>query len=317
MRWITFLGLAMLLSSLNGAPVAATGHPAGEALPSEMGNAVWGPLDATLAGEAVTVRDTCKEPNLRECGALALHYSRATARLEDQPEKAATLYRMACADGYPWACYLLGELARRQPGQRPEAALTLLRTACDDDERRACLSLGEMLETGDGVPADPARARAIYETECAASRAAGCWRLARLLEEDDAVSERERIEESYLRACTGGMGESCFHLAEFLQTGGEASERVTYYFAQACDRRHLRGCLRYADRLDTGTGVEQDPSLAASLFHKTCGAQLAEGCLRLAALYRAGRGVSTSLETAVELEARACALGLTPACKGS
>ena len=313
--FIPFLVTAFALSS--GSFLDAEDFPITQAWRSELRDSIWGPIDPVLTEEAASVRSSCKETTPTDCGALAFHYSRTSARLEDQPQRAATIHRLACADGYAWACYLLGEAARRGVDSHPDAAHSLLQAACDGGERRACLGVAEMLERGDGVPADPARAEAIYERECEAGRMAGCRRLARLLSAGGPIDEmqRARIEALNLRACTGGDGASCYELAEFLEAGDAGADRVTYYYAQACDRRHLPGCLSYADRLDSGLGVDEDPALAASLFHKTCGAELAEACLRLASLYRSGRGVSTNLGTAAELETRACALGLAPACK--
>jgi TPR repeat protein len=247
----------------------------------------WSNDDAELLHEIVAWRQLCDSRERSGCGGLALSYSRRAAQLTREPQWAVTLYREACRDGYPWACYELAELARLGEGMPRDAAAAaaLLNRTCVAGESRACLRLGQMLESGDGVAADSARAESLYEQECAASRTAGCWRLGLFLAERQGDGDAEgaaRLREAFRKGCTGGNGESCHRLADLLEAAGETREAVSY-FGRACDRNDFPGCFRWAESLEAGVGVaEPDEVFAQKLYRKACRGGVAEACERAA-----------------------------------
>lgn len=53
----------------------------------------------------------------------------------------------------------------------------MLETACDRGFEPSCMAFAERLEDGDGVDADPERARGLYEASCMAGSTFACDRL--------------------------------------------------------------------------------------------------------------------------------------------
>lgn len=265
----------------------APGEEAGPGDTAALGNGFWGPLDPEVLQQVESVRLRCEPADLRRCGSLSLFYSRTSAQLEEEPSRQRSLYRLACGDGFAAACLQLAELALEEgsPARDPAIAARLLERSCTGGESRGCLGLAEMLESGRGVGPDPQRAAEIYERECRASRPVGCWRLALLLLERDRagrIGVDSAVFDYLRRACTAGIGDACYKLAELLSDEGRDSELTTCYFGQACDRHHGDGCLRFADRIAVGEGVAPDPQFADSIYHDLCDQGRSEACLRTA-----------------------------------
>lgn len=287
---VALLGGVLALAGTLPALRAGDGEVDGESsvsLESLLARGPWSCGDDQLLREISGWRQLCDSAEPAGCGGLSLSYSRRAAQVARQPQRAATLYREACRDSYAWACYELAELARRGEcmPRDPAAAAALLKHACGAGESRACLRLGQMLETGDGIAADPARAESLYDEECAASRTAGCWRLGLLLAERQVEGDAEaaaRLRGAFRRGCTGGNGESCYRLAELLETGGERRQ-AAQYFGRACERNDFSGCFRWAGYLESGVGAsEPDTVFVQKLYRKACAGGIEAACARVA-----------------------------------
>lgn len=53
----------------------------------------------------------------------------------------------------------------------------MLERACDEGFAASCIDLADMLEAGDGIAADPGRARGVLERACESGSTAACDRL--------------------------------------------------------------------------------------------------------------------------------------------
>ena len=317
------LWVLLLLSPATAAFAAGGGAAAsaGALASSEF----WGSLDPELVQKADELRPLCDQrPASEGCGPLALFYSRTANRLGEESDRAVTVYRLACVDGYAWGCYLLAEAARAGRGgvdPSPGRALSLLQLACDEGERRACLELGRMHETGEGVPVDLDRAAELYDASCAIGWVGGCWELGRLLQERRAAGDDvdvDRLHDSIWRGCTGGIGPACYQLGLMEESERDNPRDAAYYFSLACDRKHVDGCIRWADYLLAGEVVRPDPAFAVYMYEKACfQGDSSTACLRLAGVLRAGEALPRNEAQASELEARACELGDPEACESA
>jgi hypothetical protein len=99
-----------------------------------------------------------------------------------QLDPGPVLLEALCRRGEPVACHRLGAL--HQEGVRVPAdgarAAALYGAACDQGVARACADLAQLVRLGAGVPADPARARELMRRACQGGAEEGC----RLLELD-------------------------------------------------------------------------------------------------------------------------------------
>ena len=111
------LSTLTLMSLLVPAGLGADAPPDLGELLSE---AAWGPLNAELEEEASAFRARCDDGGApgaaNGCGALGLFYSRSSARLGEASDAAVDVHRLACRDGYAWACYFLADAARQGRG---------------------------------------------------------------------------------------------------------------------------------------------------------------------------------------------------------
>jgi TPR repeat protein len=183
-------------------------------------------------GEVVT-RDEPRAVRLYEKGceggdpggcanlAFVLHYG---IGIEQDPGRARRLYETACAVRHPSACENLAALLVSHPeaglsgAQRktePERAAAIWREACASGEAEgageaACINYAICLETGLGVPSDPALARTLLRAACDRGHVEGCLQLAVSLEgaPNATPTEAERAEARHLyrRVCAAMAG---------------------------------------------------------------------------------------------------------------
>lgn len=134
----------------------------------------------------------------------------------------------ACALGLAEAC----ELAAKDRGELPpeptreERIAMLVAEAferqsevfgdavarCDTGDADACRQRAWMLAQGNGVEADVAAARGIFEDQCSADDVAGCFALAMLLRSDtsaNAAASMDEVLALFERACSAGIVEAC------------------------------------------------------------------------------------------------------------
>jgi TPR repeat protein len=167
--------------------------------------------------------------------------------LDDDPAAATRLHRKACDLGDGGSCEMLAEHTAD-----PAQALAWQQRACDLGRSSGCGTAAQILEEGRGVPADPARARALHDRLCrrgwpgdcvdlaAAAAAAGDVASARqhyelACRQGDAAHGCAGLAASLHIACAGGDQPSCGALDQLL-AGLTPSRRAVAAFACCRDR---------------------------------------------------------------------------------
>jgi TPR repeat protein len=116
---------------------------------------------------------------------------------QTEPERAARIWREACAAGSPKA----GPSSGSAPGSSGPAASFA--------SQAACINYAICLESGLGVPSDPVQARALLRAACEGGHSEGCYQLAVSLEAStapEAPVERAEALRLYRRVCAALAG---------------------------------------------------------------------------------------------------------------
>jgi len=126
---------------------------------------------------------------------------------------------------------------------------------------------------------DAASAREPLEAVCENKDGFACYRLAELHQHGrGGPMDLAQAVDLYARSCELAYGEGCERRAE-LAAAGEGGPEVELEFAvKACERDRPLACLRGANQLNTGRGVERDTIKAIDLFQKACGLAELDGC---------------------------------------
>jgi serine/threonine-protein kinase len=119
-------------------------------------------------------------------------------------------------------------------------------------------------------------------------------------------------------ACEDGDAAGCLDLGQRYESGNgvaqDESQAATLY-RRACDRGSAAACTRLGVLHNSGRGVEKDLGLAAVLYEKGCGGGDRAGCNNLGTLYEFGLvGVAKDEARAAGFYRRACSLGDAQAC---
>ena len=163
-------------------------------------------------------RVDAKALTLRACAlgnALACALSAMALEATDL-ERARTLYRRGCTLGNGSAC---SSLARGEAN--PARIVELQQRACDLGDHNTCSDLARRLERGDGVPADPLRARGLAELLCRRGWANVCLELAAA----EPLFERARVLHE-LACRRGDFARGCAGAAVALRQSCDAGERA-------------------------------------------------------------------------------------------
>lgn len=140
---------------------------------------------------------------------------------------------------------------------------------CAADDIEACENLAGMLQSGEGGPADPARARRIYSVICTQGSVIGCYELAWLFYED----------------------------------GGElAMGRARFLFSETCAAGMLEACLQAGDMRRSGEGGPLDLAGAARSYAMACEAGLGPGCMMATDMTPAEETVASTADAATSPE---------------
>jgi hypothetical protein len=133
-----------------------------------------------------------------------------------------------------------------------------------------------------------------------------------------ATGERALAQAAYRRACGGGHGLSCIHLASMTADGGEAEghrRRAFAAFTARCDRGVALDCAYLGIALETGQGAAKDEAAAVAAYRRACAGDDALGCFNLGGLEREGRGTRLDRAAAVGHYQRAGELGDAGGCE--
>ncbi len=103
-----------------------------------------------------------------------------------------------------------GDIACRHAVTATPPSLDRLTTACDANDGHACYLAAERWRTGEGTPADPAKAVTLYDRACTLGDPVGCYDFASALSDGDGIAaDRTRAAATFERGCKLGDEESC------------------------------------------------------------------------------------------------------------
>jgi TPR repeat protein len=200
-------------------------------------------------------------------------------------------------------------------------AARLLEKGCRLGNARGCARLGAIyVNGGNGVAANPKRARELFQQACAGQSGLGCAFLAvgHWSKGGDVVEARTALDLAE-KGCRLGNGWSCglegSWAAAVAGPGGDEA-RVRRAFARGCDLDDAPACSSAGMLALTGSpGAPADDQRALAFLKKGCDGGDGGGCHELGVFYNDGRaGLARDEGRALALFQRACKLGDTSAC---
>lgn len=272
------------------------------------------PLDAD---QRVTLSWLLEKAGRRDDAQAEARRAVAVARGDVERQRARTwldtLSRHASQAASPRTAQAAAPAARssRPPAEQEQA--------CAAGQLAECFALGDRHASGDGVSADPARARDLYQRACDGGLADACLalvgaHLAGTLGARDPAAAVSAMG----RACDAGHALSCAHAGLMLSTASEVARddtRAAGFLKKGCEAEVATACGGLALlHLGGRGGLTRDVLRAAALLEQACGAGEPSSCANLAGLHEAGVGVARNAARARELYAAACAKGLPNAC---
>lgn len=179
---------------------------------------------------------------------------------KDQPAKAASAFRKACAAKLSEGCLALAELIADDAVSSDKPADDYYRLACELDADQCspiecltgnadtCLELA--FETGDDI-----KSRRWYRQGCELSNAVACYRLGSL------QSDASEAQRALSRACDLGEARGCRKLADLLWRGGAPFARdrnsardfyakAAAFYRAGCEQKRAIDCAEVAELLE-------------------------------------------------------------------
>nr|QKW93666.1 hypothetical protein [Vitiosangium cumulatum] len=157
---------------------------------------------------------------------------------------------------------------------------------CERGDATDCLLLGLSFLSGDGVPADEARARQLLDKACQKEHFAACGLLGQqrymgVGGEQDVSAARPLLE----KACTGGEPVGCILLGGIYEQGEDGEPdvpRARSLFERSCELGEAIGCSRLGLSLLSDEGAsEGDIARAKALLTRGCEGGDGVGCAKL------------------------------------
>ena len=157
--------------------------------------------------------------------------------------------------------------------------------ACSQQDLVACVNLGLSFERGqNGLRLDPGRFMRLFYEACEEGEPVGCMRSARHYTTRTLIPpEPQRALELYLRACAGGLLESCTSgLMLGVESGDTVRSQTLRQLAQsACNQEHADGCNTLGVMRHRGQGGDVDSEGAQDALQKACRYGSRAGCENL------------------------------------
>jgi serine/threonine protein kinase/TPR repeat protein len=189
--------------------------------------------------------------------------------------------------------------------------LTACKDACQAKSAKDCSIYGDLLSKSATALADT---RAAYSSACDGDDGYGCYRLLRLMIQDDTTDAGQRSATT--ARAVKLLGPAC-DAKDAKDAKSCGALGVMSLDGEGLSRDKEKGLSRVASGCDGGTaifctrlGVEtEDPTKAAEYFHKGCDGGDGLACAQLGDRVRSGRGVAASDADAARLYQKACDLG--------
>ncbi len=153
------------------------------------------------------------------------------------------------------------------------------------------------------------------EKACEAKDAEACFRVGErgAIAQDAAAAAR-----GYRRACDGGVGLACVHLAQSYekdpQKKAELLVRSAAIFEHQCAAGDAKSCYFSGIAFERGSGAKQNAGKALAAYVKSCHLGYGAGCTNLAGMYLTGKGTKKDTVRAAAVYTGACRDGDRYAC---
>lgn len=194
-----------------------------------------------------------------------------------------------------------------------------LALVCDGGDGFACFRLAELHQHGRGGPVDLAQAVLLYEAACTGKHAEGCERRADFARED--AEQGPPLELEYtMKACDGGRPLSCMRAAQQLAAGRGVerdTNRALEVFQAACRLGEAEGCASAGDLLSALPPTPETRGRAFAAYNSACKGHFGHGCLRVAIAYYEGLGLKADVEAARVHFTRACDYSIEDGCRAA
>jgi TPR repeat protein len=224
----------------------------------------------------------CLRGDARGCTALGVQALTGQGTRKDLG-RAEKLFAYACDEGETRACALFAWL-QLQTDQAPQVR-RLLAAQCTAERRSGCAGLGLLMESGVGGERDMGTALAAYLAGCDSGDSAACVFGGVLIEEHSRVYEHERRARALFETgCAAPVGEPCW-----IQASSDSPWRRHFrgesFDRRACDGLQSRAlsCYNAALGYERGTGGAVDGQRAQELFDQSCAQGFARACRRASA----------------------------------
>lgn len=224
-------------------------------------------------------------------------------------------YQKSCDLKDPGACIKLVAI---------DALLTDLKSPeekqreCDRNVSASCYALGVQLVSGAGVPADPARAFALFSRSCDRGDADGCSGLGVLYQKGLGVTRDDRRAFTYFQlACRNRSAKGCRNLGVAYESGlGVTADAISAdkVYRQGCNAFDAASCYRLGLLIEAGKGTAVSGKLAADLAILACNGEIPVACTHAGKLFANGVGVQEDVVIALADFVEACLLGDADGC---
>ncbi len=226
-----------------------------------------------------------------------------------QPPRSRHYFGRACELGDFIGCGRLGymELTGLGGPKKPDTGLIHLTQSCQKGSAYACNQLGYSYESGQSIDQDFDKARHFYQKSCEQNNWIACSNYAKLISMEKYSSEVDTINgiRMYKKAielapshderpwqaflmftafqCEGGSRAACFEYGQVLETGRvehPQPQEIFIIYDRGCNntRGVPEACLKIAEFLESGFGIDQDKDAAQSLRQRLCDMGIEPAC---------------------------------------
>jgi uncharacterized protein len=181
-----------------------------------------------------------------------------------------------------------------------KSAAKLWKEACEAGNPSGCYELSIMYRDGEGMQADPDKAKALLVKACDGDEGRACFNLALL---EDPVGSDEDGED-------GGTSK---------KPSPQASKRAFAYFEKGCSLEHQPACANMGSSYIQGRGVPKDVDKGIQILTAVCdrnNREVGPACFSLSQLFdfHGGTMIRDDLAIANRYLERGCSLGDTDSC---
>jgi TPR repeat protein len=220
---------------------------------------------------------------------------------------AASYEKKSCDFGYIFGCAYLAESYEYGYGvdENINKANTLYAMACEENIAIACVNLGLNYDDGVGYIENSKKANELYLKGCQLQNGEGCRYLAINYKHGNGTAANAKTALSYnVKGCELNDVEACNESGEAHEEGIRTKKNYEIAFkaySKACQMENGKSCYKVSDFLEKGLGTEKDIPKSIKFALLACEMAESGGCVRMAERYATGDGVVQDVEKAEAL----------------